>query len=756
MEILFSIFLIGFTAMAAQIIILRELLVVFYGNEVSIGIILGSWLFWGAAGSWLLGRFADNLLSKPAIFSICQLILTFFLVSSILVIRSIKFYFGLAPGEAIGFMPMAISSFFVLAPICMLLGFMFSLGCRMYQAGSGETGRSIGLAYGWESIGAMLGGLLSSFIFVRFLDSVSIAAILGILNISAAAFLQFKLKKKGETFLLVIFAMAFGLSLFKAAPGLDEYSRRRQWRGYQVLESRNSIYGNIMVTKINSQYSFFDNGLHLYSLPDRQAAEEAVHFTLLEHSDPKDVLLLGGGPGQIREILQYPVKSIDYLELDPLIIKMAEKYLPSEEYAPLRDARVSIHNLDARFFIKSSNKKYDCVVACLGDPYTAQINRYYTIEFFKEIKQALKENGIFSFALSSSENYISLELGEYLSSVYLGLKEVFGDILVIPGDTAYFLASDMLGVLTPDYNILMNRAKERGVDLKYVREYYLFSKLSPRLIDYTKNILLQRKEVRLNYDFYPSSYYYNMVFLASRLGEPGFNKLFKSASLKNTVNTVSGICILIIVMGLAWMRRNKYVYKYASLMALMAAGFSAMAIQIIILLAFQIIYGYVFYKIGFLLTFFMAGLATGSFWVTGLMDKLKRPLNILTRVNFLFFILSLALPAFFSWLSASNNTAVSQAGANLAFPLLSVIIGLLAGAQFAIVNKIYIGDTRKVGRVSGTTYGIDLLGSCLGALLTGIFLVPVLGVAGSCFSIAAVNLSVLTILTLAASRPLIS
>jgi spermidine synthase len=241
-----------------------------------------------------------------------------------------------------------------------------------------------------------------------------------------------------------------------------------------------------------------------------------------------------------------------------------------------------------------------------------------------------------------------------------------------------------------------------------------------------------------------------------RLGEPGLKKLFKSASLKNAVSIVSGICIFIIVTGLAWMRRNKHVYKYASLMALMAAGFSAMAIQIIILLAFQIIYGYVFYKIGFLLTFFMAGLATGSFWVTGLMDKLKRPLNILTRVNFLFFILSLVLPSFFFWLSASNNTAVSQAGANLAFPLLSVIIGLLAGAQFAIVNKIYIGDTRKVGRVSGTTYGIDLLGSCLGALLTGIFLVPVLGVAGSCFSIAAVNLSVLTILTLAASKPLIS
>jgi spermidine synthase len=50
--------LIGFTAAIAQIVLLRELMVVFYGNEISIGLMLGSWLFWTAAGSSLAGRFA--------------------------------------------------------------------------------------------------------------------------------------------------------------------------------------------------------------------------------------------------------------------------------------------------------------------------------------------------------------------------------------------------------------------------------------------------------------------------------------------------------------------------------------------------------------------------------------------------------------------------------------------------------------------------------------------------------------------------
>ncbi|MDD5408748.1 MAG: fused MFS/spermidine synthase [Candidatus Omnitrophica bacterium] len=759
MTVLFSIFLIGFTAMSAQIVIMREFLIVFYGNELSIGFILGSWLMWGALGSWFLARFADRAKSKLDLFSISQLVLSCLLILSILAVRSVKFYFRLAPGEIAGFMPMIISSFIILAPICMLMGFMFSLGCRIYQTKSAEMANNIGMAYAWESVGALLGGTLLSFVFIRLLDSITIVVILGLLNIFAALCLQWKLKTRKTSVLLagvLIFILIADCVLWFSGrwSSLDEYSRKRQWQGYDILEDRNSIYGNIMVTKMDNQYSFFDNGLHLYSVPDKLACEQAVHFALLEHNDPRDLLLVGGGVGGlIGEMLKYPIRSVDYLELDPVIVEMAEKYLPARDYEPLKNAKVSIYNLDGRFFIKTTQRKYDCVITHLGDPYTALINRFYTVEFFKEVKNILNEGGILSFALSSSESYISPELAEYLSSVYFGLKEVFRDVLVIPGDTAYFLASDKAGTLTRNYNILMDRARKRNLNLKYVREYYLFSELSPQLMAYTEGVLLQGRQVRLNHDFRPSTYYYNMTFWAKRLGGPVFEKMLETFSFGRALIAVSGICVLIILTGLFGIRKSKNFYKQGSLMALMCAGFSSMAIQIIILLTFQIIYGYVFYKIGILLTVFMAGLAAGSFWMTTLMKRLKKPLNILIGLNSLFSILSLTLPAFFSWLSTSGKEIVFQAGASIIFPSLSVIAGLLAGAQFPIVNKIYLGQKQEeAGQIAGLTYGIDLLGSCLGALLSGIFLIPVLGISWSCFIVAAINFSALIVLLLGRDR----
>jgi spermidine synthase len=49
-----SAFILGLTSMIGQVIIIRELVVVFYGNELSLGIILACWLFWTGFGSLVL------------------------------------------------------------------------------------------------------------------------------------------------------------------------------------------------------------------------------------------------------------------------------------------------------------------------------------------------------------------------------------------------------------------------------------------------------------------------------------------------------------------------------------------------------------------------------------------------------------------------------------------------------------------------------------------------------------------------------
>lgn len=748
-----SIILMGFTAMASQIVYMREFLTVFYGNELSIGFILASWLVGGAIGSSVLGRLADRIRFKIASFALCQILLSMLLPIGVLAIRSTRIILKINVGEIIPIFSMIVSSLAVLTPVCIILGFMFSLACRIYEFESHIGAAKIGKVYLLESVGAAIGGCLASCILIRLLNSFQIIGIFSLLNILAALFLLSSSKeRKGKSPVVAITAIIFIAAVlawpFKVWNGLNEYSLKREWQGHELVASKNSIYGNIAVVKESDQTSFFDNGLHLYTVPDEQASEEAVHFALLEHPSPSDVLLIGGGVGGLAgEILKHPIRRLDYVELDPLVVKMAEDYLPQKYYQPLRDARVSIKNEDGRLFIKNTNEKYDCIIIDLGDPYTAQLNRYYTAEFFKEANRILKKGGIISFGLTSSESYINRELGNFLKSIYATLNEVFEDIKIIPGETAYFLASNEKKALTYDYNVLVERIRERRLDIKYVREYYLFSKLSQGKISYIENAVKSKNGVRVNRDFRPASYYYNIIFWTARFRDSLFNKVLKAVTEETIWKFTFSIYALTLLLSLIRMK-DKRLHRKAVLVAVTAAGFSAITFQVVILLAFQIIYGYMFYKLGFILTFFMVGLAFGSWCTVKIMPKIKNDLRLFILTQGSVALYPLALPIFFWWLSISRNPVVSWAGSNILFSFLPIIAGFIGGFQFPLANKIYLEKSEDIGKVSGLSYGLDLLGSCAGAILTGAFLIPILGIPKTCLAAAGINFTVLILLVL--------
>ncbi len=751
--ILFSIIALGFTAMTSQIVLLREMLVVFYGNEISISYILASWLIGGALGSLILGRLADKIKDTTRTFVFSQLLLAGILPLAIIAVRSIKFFLELSPGEIIPFSYILIASFTVLVPLCALLGFTFTISCRVFKPdfGTPSPASKIGTVYMLEASGAMIGGLLASFFLVRMMTAMNIMLFLGLINVAAAISVSFlERQKKARTFLMTLSLVMLIIGCLMGSAGIwgkiDRLSVKKQWQGYDLLATTNSIYGNIAVTKRGEQRSFFKDGLRLYTVPDEKTAEESVHFTLLEHPDPRTVLLLGGGPGgTIKETLKHNVDAIDYIELDPEIIKVAECYLLEEESAYLKNKKVRIENVDGRFFIKNTDKKYDCIIINIGDPRTAQLNRYYTVEFFKEVSKILKDKGIFAISLTSSENYINNQLRDFLASIYRSLKIVFKDTKIIPGNVAYFLSCKNGEVLTYDYNILEERRKERGVDAKYVRDYYLFSRLSPEKIEYIEDVLEKGERTRINHDFKPVSYYYAMVSWASLFRDSLFKKILENTDEEKIRHvTLFMIGTLLLVGGV--IRKKASFRKQAVMTAVMTTGFTEMTFQIVILLSFQAIYGYVFYKLSLILTSFMVGLVLGSMVILKNMDKEENCIGKFITTQIAVCVYPLILPLLFIMASRSGGSDTSWIWANIVFPFTPVIAGFIGGVQFPLAGKIYLGKDKTVGKIAGINYGMDLIGACLGAVLTGTFLMPVLGIYKTCFLVATVNFAVLILL----------
>lgn len=737
-RIIFALILLGFSSMAAQIVLCRELFIVFYGNELSLGLTLASWLFWIGFGSLCLGRrIAGKLTCKLTVFSLTQILLSILLPFSILAIRFIPWVFGFAPGEIIGFIPMGLITFVLLFPICILSGFLFVLGCEIYKKDSSEA-MQIGYVYILEAIGAALGGLLTSLYLIRVSGPLQIMCLLGILNLLSGGLLL--AKRRILLFSTAIILSGYILLLASGDIGrVNRYSLRKQWRGFEVLASENSVYGNVVVTKRENLYSLFVNGLYDFTVPDELTAERNAHFPLLEHPSPKAVLLIGGGvSGQLKEVLKHPAEKVDYVELDPLVVDMAKKYLPANE--ALSDSRVNIiTNMDGRRFVRTTAGKYDVVMMSLPEPYTAQLNRFYTVEFFALVKNLLNERGIFSFCLHSNPNYISAEQVGLYAGLKAALEKVFPQVIVTPGESNYFLASKQRGVLSLDWRLLMERLKERGIQAKYMREYYLSNELSTERIDFFEKRLAQvQGRPEINKDFHPIAYYYDMALWGSQFSR-SFGRILEAINPRRIyLGTIALYLFLTLPIFFKAIRRK--IPSLGVLACVATTGFAEITFQIITLLSYQALYGYVYYKLGIILTSYMIGLILGGWLITGKLNK-GAGHNLFIKTQIAICIYPLVLPVLFWVFSGLKSPFSFWLGSNIIFPFLPIIAGFIGGFQFPLANSIYLKSIKaNAGHSAGLTYGIDLFGSCLGAALTLIILVPVIGIPQACILVAGLNL----------------
>lgn len=754
-RLIFALILLGFSAMAGQIVLMRELLVVFYGNELSLGITLASWLFWMALGSWGIGKWIVGRISQRlVVLSLGQITLAFLLPISVLAARLIPLWFNYLPGEIIGVLPMSLATFLLLAPICTLGGFLFVLGCEAYKIRSdaaapirvkASNGASqIGYVYILEAIGASIGGLITSLFLIRILSPLYIMFSIGLLNLLAALLLLWK--RKILSFFTEALIIGFLFLIFSAQIDLlRRHSLNLLWRDYELLASENSVYGNIAVTRKENLFSIFNNGLYGFTVPHRFTSERKAHFPLLEHPHPKSVLLIGGGSsGQLREVLKHPVERVDYVELDPLVIELAKKFLPANE--ALNNPRVRvISDMDGRLFIKRTGQKYDVVIINLPDPHTAQLNRFYTKEFYEEVKRVLNKKGILSFSMYSNPNYISSEQNQLYLTLKNTLESVFPEVKITPGETNYFLASKEKGMITLDWQLLMERLRERKIQAKYMREYYLYSELSRERIDFFQNRLAQSKTAAINTDFKPIAYYYDLV-LWNTYFKYSLKRLFKAMSPKRIYLAAAFIYLfLLIPLWIKALRRK--IPNWGVLTCVGTTGFAEITFQIVTLLSFQVIYGYVYYKLGIILSSYMIGLIFGGWWIARMIEKGKGDYYLFVKTQCAIFIYPLILPLLFWTFSNLKGKFSFWLGSNIVFPLLPVIPGLIGGFQFPLANKLYLRSANlEVSRAAGLTYGLDLFGACLGAVLATIFLLPIIGIPMVCVLTAGLNFMGLVLL----------
>ncbi|KAL8121215.1 hypothetical protein AgCh_018098 [Apium graveolens] len=149
---------------------------------------------------------------------------------------------------------------------------------------------------------------------------------------------------------------------------------------------QSATYGKVLV---------LDGVIQLTERDECAYQEMITHLPLCSISNPKKVLVIGGGDGGVlREVSRHSsVEQIDICEIDKMVVDVSKQFFP-EVAVGYEDPRVKLHIGDGVAFLKAVPEgTYDAVIVDSSDP-IGPAQELFEKPFFKSVSKALRPGGV--------------------------------------------------------------------------------------------------------------------------------------------------------------------------------------------------------------------------------------------------------------------------------------------------------------------------------------------------------------------------
>lgn len=744
--------------MVLQLVLLRELLVIFHGNDLVIGIILANWLAAEALGAFFVGKRIEGARDRVAWFIALSTLVALSGPLSLYLVYSVRDLFGVLPGVGMGTSLILYASLLIVLLPSLLHGALFIFACKLgaqladaSAKDAVEGSAAVGRVYVWETIGHVVGAAAATFLLIPLFNALAIVLCTGILTLIATAGLVTLpgLAQRGRALAaLAIVLIPLGYLLVgDGANRLHQQAIARQWPGQKVIHHQHSFYGNVAVIERGGEYTFLSDGLPVLTspTPDIVRVEDFVHFAMLAHPSPEYVAILSGGAGGvIGQILQYPtVTRVDYAELDPLLIDLVRRFPTAETEAELTDPRVHTLHVDGRRFLMGTSQRYDLILVGAPNPANLQLNRLFTAEFATLARGRLRDGGILVLSLPGSLTYLSHELRNLNAVIINTLAGAFPYVRVIPGDYNILLASTSPTITTFDAALLYSRLRERQLSLRLFTRPYLELRLDPNWLDWFSTSL-EGATQEVNRDFRPKGFFYSLALwnaLFSPYMRPFFSQL-EGLGLLFPAALIAAVTTLLATVG----RRTARLRQWAIPYSIATTGFAGMVLDLLLIFSFQALFGFVLQWVGLLVAAFMGGVALGGLVMSRALARVSDGRALFIRLELSVALFALLLPLATLAVAPHVGDPTVSALTQALFLLLSCGAGALVGLQFPLANRICLASSPDLSRTAGLVYSADLAGGWSGGIVAAVVMLPVLGLLGAALVVALLKASSLVVL----------
>ncbi len=392
-------FIEGFVSLSFQMLYIRQL-IPFVGNSVEvISWIVGVFLIALAIGYKKGGEYIGDIKQKLIKNLYCSVIiagvgLSFLFLELYFTIRILKSY-----------NLMQIYCLFIVFPVTYFLGQTLPLITNIMKGD--KVSQISGNVLFLSTIGSFIGAIITTNILLKYFG-VSLTIYINIVLLMSLIFiLNISFIKNNILFTSFEFTMILSFMYIINIPiELENFSKTNQYANYKIIDN-----GEKRIFTSNKSYSSILDNEKKYGYIKYL---EKVLFKDLKLKD-KEVLIIGAGGFVLSKGLEYTKNKFTYVDIDPEIKNIAEKYFLKE---PINGEFIA---LDGRDYINSTNKFFDVI---LLDAYSSSVSipeHLASREFLLSLKQKLNSGGILAINAIYKRNFFdefSLKMNNTINSVF--------------------------------------------------------------------------------------------------------------------------------------------------------------------------------------------------------------------------------------------------------------------------------------------------------------------------------------------------
>jgi spermidine synthase len=414
-RLLFAAFLAGGAFLALEVVWFRLLLLFFYGTSLTFAVMLSVVLLGISSGS-LAGSHvlrlrpqANRLGSMAAVAAGAAVVLTYAGFSGALDPRP-----GLIGDEWV----MVRISLVLMLPVSWLSGMLFTLVGHSLEAVLKGEARAAGFLTLANTAGAAVGALSGSLVFLPRLgverSLFVLALVYGVIGLLLFPQPERRLPRTRGQNLLGATAVAVYAAVVALFPfGLMQNHLLRRMLSAHTSDGSRPIAFRETVTEtlvyLRSElhgrpvgHRLITNGFSMSGTGTGAGRYMAlfVQWGMALNPKARRALLISYGVGTTAQALveTRPLESIDVVDISKDILEMGRLVFPGRPY-PLDDPRVHVHVEDGRFFLLTTDQRFDLITAEPPPPKNAGIGNLYSLEYFHLLKDRLADGGVATYWL---------------------------------------------------------------------------------------------------------------------------------------------------------------------------------------------------------------------------------------------------------------------------------------------------------------------------------------------------------------------